>query len=55
MNIFQDDRATTSMFITEFEINEMLAQSRFASNYARLIMSGYWKGLPSHSMHMLNT
>ena len=40
------------MFITEFEINEMLAQSRFASNYARLIMSGYWKGLPSHSMHM---
>ena len=40
------------MFITEFEINEMLAQSRFASNYARVIMSGYWKGLPSHPMHM---
>ena len=40
------------MFITEFEINEMLAQSQFASNYARLIMSGYWKGLPSHPMHM---
>ena len=40
------------MFITEFEINKMLAQSEFASNYARLIMSGYWNGLPSHPMHM---
>ena len=40
------------MFITEFEINEMLSHSRFASHYARLIMSGYWNGLPSHPMHM---
>ncbi|CUM51020.1 unnamed protein product [Debaryomyces tyrocola] len=40
------------MFIKEFEINEMLALSQFASNYARLIMSGYWNGLPSHPMHI---
>ncbi|CUM56121.1 unnamed protein product [Debaryomyces tyrocola] len=41
-----------NMFITEFEINEMLAKSQFASHYAKLIMSGYWNGLPSHPMHM---
>lgn len=40
------------MFIDEYEINKILAHSNYASNYARLLMSGYWNGLPSHPMHM---
>ena len=49
---FPERQSYYDMFITEFEINQMLTQSEFASNYARLIMSGYWNGLPSHPMHM---
>lgn len=40
------------MFFNELVINEKLAKSSFASNYPKLLVSGYWNGLPDHPMHI---
>ena len=39
------------MFVNELEINKIIANSQFASNFPRLIVSGYLNGLPSKPMH----
>ena len=40
------------MFFNELVINEKLAKSRFASNFPKVLVSGYWNGLPDHPMHI---
>ena len=40
------------MFFNELAINEKLASSQFASNFPKLLVSGYWNGLPDHPMHI---
>ena len=40
------------MFVNELEINKIIANSQFASNFPRLIVSGYLKGIPSKPMHI---
>jgi hypothetical protein len=40
------------MFFNELVINEKLAKLRFASNYPKLLVSGYWDGLPGHPIHI---
>lgn len=40
------------MYVNELEINEILANSSFASKFAKLIVSGYWNGIPSQPMHI---
>ncbi|CAG85694.2 DEHA2B16720p [Debaryomyces hansenii CBS767] len=40
------------MFFNELAINEKIASSQFASNFPKLLVSGYWNGLPDHPMHI---
>ena len=40
------------MFFNELVINEKIASSQFASNFPKLLVSGYWNGLPDHPMHI---
>lgn len=40
------------MYVNELEINEILANSSFAAKFAKLIVSGYWNGIPSQPMHI---
>ncbi|MDN6749727.1 MAG: DUF3698 domain-containing protein [Staphylococcus equorum] len=40
------------MFFNELVINEKIAKSPFASSYPKLLVSGYWNGLPDHPMHI---
>lgn len=41
-----------AMFFNELVINEKIASSQFASNFPKLLVSGYWNGLPDHPMHI---
>lgn len=47
-----DENEYYEMFITELSINEKIAKSQFAANFPKLIVSGYWNGLPDHPMHI---
>jgi hypothetical protein len=47
-----DKREYYEMFITELSINEKNAKSQFAANFSKLIVSGYWNGVPDHPMHI---
>ncbi|KRZ98374.1 uncharacterized protein AC631_05866 [Debaryomyces fabryi] len=49
---FPDKDSYYDMYVNELEINEMLANSSFAANFAKLIVSGYWNGIPSQPMHI---
>ena len=49
---FPDKDSYYDMYVNELEINEILASSRFAANFAKLIVSGYWNGIPSQPMHI---
>ena len=40
------------MFFNELLINERIAKSEFASNFPKLLVSGYWNGLSDHPMHI---
>lgn len=40
------------MFFNELVINEQIASSQFASNFPKLLVSGYWNGLADHPMHI---
>ena len=40
------------MFFNQLAINEKIASSQFASNFPKLLVSGYWNGLPDHPMHI---
>ena len=40
------------MFVNELEINKIIANSQFASNFPKLIVSGYLNGMPSKPMHI---
>ncbi|CUM66616.1 uncharacterized protein PRCAT00004287001 [Priceomyces carsonii] len=40
------------MFVNELEINKIIANSQFASNFPKLIVSGYLNGIPSKPMHI---
>ena len=40
------------MFFNELAINEKIASSQFASNFPKLLVSGYWNGLADHPMHI---
>ena len=41
-----------AMFFNELVINEKIASSQFASNFPKLLVSGYWNGLSDHPMHI---
>ncbi|CUM55885.1 unnamed protein product [Debaryomyces tyrocola] len=41
------------MFFNELLINKQIAKSKFASNFPKLLISGYWNGLSDHPMHIL--
>ena len=49
---FPDKDSYYDMYVNELEINEMLANSSFAGKFAKLIVSGYWNGIPSQPMHI---
>ena len=49
---FPDKDSYYDMYVNELEINEMLANSPFAGKFAKLIISGYWNGIPSQPMHI---
>ncbi|CUM56002.1 unnamed protein product [Debaryomyces tyrocola] len=49
---FPDKDNYYDMYVNELEINEMLANSSFAAKFAKLIVSGYWNGIPSQPMHI---
>ncbi|CAG89961.2 DEHA2F27368p [Debaryomyces hansenii CBS767] len=49
---FPDKDSYYDMYVNELEINEILANSSFAANFAKLIISGYWNGIPSQPMHI---
>ena len=49
---FPDKDSYYDMYVNELEINEMLANSSFAANFTKLIVSGYWNGIPSQPMHI---
>ncbi|CUM49787.1 unnamed protein product [Debaryomyces tyrocola] len=49
---FPDKDSYYDMYVNELEINEMLANSSFAAKFAKLIVSGYWNGIPSQPMHI---
>jgi len=40
------------IFFNELVINENIASSQFASNFPKLLVSGYWNGLLDHPMHI---
>lgn len=40
------------MFFNELAINEKISSSQFASNFPKLLVSGYWNGCPDHPMHI---
>ena len=40
------------MFFNEVRVNRKLAKSRYASNFPKLLVSGYWNGLPDHPMNI---
>lgn len=40
------------IFFNELAINEKIASSQFASNFPKLLVSGYWNGLSDHPMHI---
>ncbi|CUM53663.1 unnamed protein product [Debaryomyces tyrocola] len=42
-------------FYNELVINEKIAKSQFASKFPKLLVSGYWNGLPDHPMHILES
>ncbi|CUM68572.1 uncharacterized protein PRCAT00006299001 [Priceomyces carsonii] len=50
-----DRRSYYDMFLNELAINEKLAKSRYASNFPKLLISGYWNGLPDHPMHIFES
>ena len=47
-----DRKGYYDMFFNEFEINQEIAKSQFASNFPKLFASGYWNGLTDHPMHI---
>ena len=40
------------MYVNELEVNDILANSPYAENFSKLIISGYWNGIPSQPMHI---
>ncbi|KAK6454129.1 uncharacterized protein RJT20DRAFT_148198 [Scheffersomyces xylosifermentans] len=40
------------MFFNELKLNQMIAESQYASNYPKLLCSGYWNGLGNHLIHI---
>ena len=49
---FPEKDSYYDMFVNELEINILLRNSQFAVKFPKLIVSGYWNGMPSHPMHM---
>ena len=49
---FPDKDDYYDMFVNELEINKIIAHSQFASNFPKLIVSGYLNGMPSKPMHI---
>ncbi|KAK6455346.1 uncharacterized protein RJT20DRAFT_148191 [Scheffersomyces xylosifermentans] len=40
------------MFFNELAINKKVEKSKFASNYPKLLVSGFWNGYKDHPMHI---
>ena len=49
---FPDKDDYYDMFVNELEINKIIANSQFAANFPKLIVSGYLNGMPSKPMHI---
>ena len=49
---FPDKDIYYDMYVNELEINEILANSSFASKVTKLIVFEYWIGIPSQPMHI---
>ena len=47
-----DKQGYYDMFFNELVINEKFAESPYAAKFPRLLVSGYWNGLPDHPMHI---
>ncbi|CAG89920.2 DEHA2F26576p [Debaryomyces hansenii CBS767] len=47
-----DRKGYYSMFFNELEINEEIAKSRFASNFPKLFVSGYWNDFTNQPIHI---
>jgi hypothetical protein len=43
------------MFFNEFVVNGKIAKSQFGSYFPKLLVSGYWNGLPDHPMHIFES
>jgi len=41
------------MYLNELEINILLKNSQFAASFPRFFVTGYWNGMPSHPIYML--
>lgn len=49
---FPEKDSYYNMYLNELEINILLRNSQFAANFPRLLVSGYWNGMPSHPIHI---
>lgn len=43
------------MFFNELPYNEKIVKSQFASNFLKILISGYWNSLPDHPMHIFES
>ncbi|CUM57428.1 unnamed protein product [Debaryomyces tyrocola] len=50
-----DKKGYYGMFFNELVINKKIAKSPFAPNFPKLLVSGYWNGLPDHPMHIFES